>query len=154
MAVMAVYAEVADNWKISKIDDSNSTKSISVAIDSKSGKPYISYYDGTDNKLMMAHPSANGNCGPNNDWLCEAQGDGGKYSSIDICTKDGETKVGIAYFGYSSLKYFTYTCNADFCIKKSDTIDQNSTYKSIGKYPSLKIDSACKGNIGYFAEKF
>ena len=76
----------------------------SIAFSEASGKPYISYYDETNRDLRLIYPHATaGNCGPNNEWYCEAPdtvGDVGQYSSIDYYADSvaGIYRIGIAYY--------------------------------------------------------
>ena len=61
---------------------------VSLALDHAQGKPYISYYDANYESLRMAkYVGSGGNCGTNNDWMCEVVddvGNVGQYSSIAI----------------------------------------------------------------------
>jgi hypothetical protein len=65
-----VVQRQGNGWNSSRFDDNGRYPSI--ALDS-SGKPHMSYFRTSNNKLYYAHtvPAGTGNCGPNVSWACE-----------------------------------------------------------------------------------
>lgn len=61
-------------WEISVIDSTNNVGlTPSLALQPTTGKPYVSYYDGTAGDLKLAFPvTAGGDCGPGNTWSCNS----------------------------------------------------------------------------------
>jgi hypothetical protein len=94
----------------------------SIAFNPNDNLPYISYYNTTNQDLMLAspNPSGTGNCGDGGDWWCRAvDGDGlegrstddtGQYSSIAFWKNPGDEvvwKMGISYYNATThgLRY-------------------------------------------------
>ncbi len=134
-------------------------KHVSIAFIPGTGKPYISYYDETIGDLRLIYPHAtSGNCGPNNEWYCEApdtEGDVGQYSSIDYYRNDvtGENKIGIAYYDATNdaLKVAIWSSTGipvpGWTVS---TIDDGGVGNfSIGRFASLKFDSTGAVHIVY-----
>lgn len=136
----------------------NTGKYTSVAIELSSGKTYISYYDATNQALRVAvNVGSGGNCGPNNDWLCQTVDSGadvGKYSSIAINPASGG--VGIAYYDATNgkLKY-AYCASTPICSSWSRyTVDKgNFPVSNAGLYTSLKFFPNGRPVIAYYFDK-
>ena len=130
----------------------------SVAIELSSGKTYISYYDATNQALRVAvNVGSGGNCGPNNDWLCQTVDSGadvGKYSSIAVNPQTGG--IGIAYYDATKgkLKY-AYCASTPACSSWSIyTVDKgNYPVSNAGLYTSLKFAPNGRPVIAYYFEK-
>jgi hypothetical protein len=132
----------------------------SIAFNEANGKPYISYYQETYHDLRLIYPLAtNGNCGPNNEWYCEAPdtgGDVGQYSSIDYYADSaaGIYRIGIAYHDVTNdtLKVAIWASDAfpspGWTVS---TIDSGSLPTSfwVGRSTSLKFDSIGEVHIAY-----
>ena len=131
---------------------------VSIAFNENTGKPYISYYDATNQDLRLIYPhDTAGNCGPDNKWYCQAldtDGDVGQYSSIDyfVDSVTGYVKIGIAYHDATNeyLKVaiwsrfgFTYRWDV-YIVDYSD-----GTSFDIGRNASLKFDSNGSAHIAY-----
>ena len=125
-------------------------KHTSIAFHPATGKPYISYYDETNGDLRLIYPhDTAGNCGPNNEWYCEAvdtDDDVGQYSSIDYFHDDatGENKIGIAYYDATNdaLKVAIWS-TTPFVGWKISTIDSEGLFGDfiwVGRNGSLKFD--------------
>ncbi len=129
-------------------------KHTSIAFNPDTGKPYISYYDETNGDLRLIYPhDTAGNCGPNNEWYCEAvdtDDDVGQYSSIDYFHDDttGENKIGIAYYDATNdaLKVAIWSVAHPIGWKIS-TIDSEG---AVGLYSSIIVDSNNKVHISYY----
>lgn len=133
---------------------------ISVAFDELNDIPYVSYYDETNEDLMLAHPvTSNGNCGPDNTWKCQrldTEGDVGKYSSIDIFDQGtlGTQKIGIAYIDSTNhdLKVAIREWNGLFHGWKFSNVGydegMSTSYSERGQ-TSLKFDSTGRVHVGY-----
>lgn len=136
----------------------NTGQYTSVAIDPSNGGTYISYYDATNQALRMAmnRGFASGNCGPNNDWLCQTVDSGtdfGKHSSIAINPASGE--IGIAYYDATNgqLKY-AYAAICATCSWNKITVDEPILFPTDnkGQYTSLKYHSDGRAHIAYYFE--
>jgi hypothetical protein len=133
----------------------------SIAFSEANGKPYISYYDETNQDLRLIYPHAtSGNCGPNNQWYCEAPdtvGDVGQYSSIDYYTDSvgGIYKIGIAYYDATNQTLKAAIWSSDAFPSPGwtvSTIDDGSIPSLnfwVGRYASLKFDSTGAAHIAH-----
>jgi hypothetical protein len=130
----------------------------SVAINPSNGGTYVSYYDATNKALRMAmnRGFGLGNCGPNNDWLCQTVDSGadfGKYSSIAINPASGE--IGIAYYDATNgkLKY-AYAAICPTCSWSIHTVDEPILFPTDnkGQYTSLKYHSDGTPYVAYYFE--
>ncbi len=99
---------------------------VSMAIRSFDDSPVMSYYDSSNGNLMLAYPvpGHSGNCGTNNNWLCNPlDGDVGdvnvgRYTSIDLWGATPDSwKLGISYYDitHQSLKAIIWTCSFANC---------------------------------------
>lgn len=135
-------------------------KHTSIAFSEGNGKPYISYYDETNGDLRLIYPHATaGNCGPNNEWYCEAVdtgGDVGQYSSIDYFHNDatGANKIGIAYFDATNetLKVAIWSSSGFPLGWTVSIVDGGFSWplnQKAGRHASLKFDSVGAAHIAY-----
>jgi len=134
-------------------------KHTSIAFHPATGKPYITYYDETNGDLRLIYPHATaGNCGPNNEWYCEAVdtiGDVGQYSSIDYFHDDatGQNKIGIAYYDATNqaLKVAIWSTSPSpgwrASIVDSESLPGDS--HSVGRYAAMKFDSTGAVHVAY-----
>jgi hypothetical protein len=158
---VAANASSAANapWFNIEVDTPGNTgQYTSVAINPSNGGTYVSYYDATNQALRMAmnRGFGLGNCGPNNDWLCQTVDSGadfGKYSSIAIKPASGE--IGIAYYDATNgkLKY-AYGAICATCSWSINTVDQPILFPTDnkGQYTSLKYHSNGTPYIAYYFE--
>ena len=120
---------------------------VSLALDSND-TPYISYYEASHQMLQMAkYVGAGGNCGSNNDWVCETvdhTGNVGKYSSIAIDPTDDLPKI--AYYDDTANALKLATLNAFGW--NIQTIDAPSI-GDVGQYASLALNDVVKVGIAY-----
>ena len=133
---------------------------VSMALRPFDDYPVISYYDATNTDLMVAIPVVGhvGNCGTNNNWLCDSiDGDTdavGMSTSIDIYGASVYYwKLGISYYDITnrSLKVTIWTCSSGACNREYYTVSSpNSNDVIIGLYSSLKFDSTGNAAIAYF----
>lgn len=151
-------------WQTAVVDsitEGATGRYISMDIYENTSKPYISYYDSTNQDLRLAHPvtAGTGNCGPRNDWLCEiidGAGDVGQFSSIDVIYRysffRGYAKIGISYYDATNgaLKYAAYTCalTCSWTIYEVDDDADSGDY--MGQYSSIKFNSEGEPNIAYY----
>lgn len=164
MGVSTVEADPPANfpWSletIATITGGDVGQHTSIAFNENTGKPYISYYDETNQDLRLIYPHATfGNCGPNNQWYCEAPdtaGDVGQHSSIDyfVDSVTGAVKIGIAYYDAtnSDLKVaiWSTTPYPGWRIYKVNAEPLIGSYKKCGHYASLKFDSNGTVHIAY-----
>jgi hypothetical protein len=149
-------------WFIDTIDGDETIdvgQYVSVAIDPRNDRPYISYYDATNGDLRVAkHVESGGNCGPGDSWSCEtvdSAGDVGKFSSIAIYTGTYPFtwKVGVSYYDADAyaLKYAQYTWSQPLLAHKwiTYTIHSGSMVNKYGLYTSLKFDPTGTPHISY-----
>lgn len=148
-------------WTIDIVDtvaDTETGLHTSLVFNLHNEKPYISYYDATNQDLRYAYPtSINGNCGPNNAWRCEtidSEGDVGQYSSLDYYYHPLNTnKTGIAYYDATNLalKIAIWSCPTPItCGWNISTIAKSElSIVSFGSYTSLKFNSQGVPYISY-----
>jgi hypothetical protein len=143
-------------WFIDTIDADGSVGThVSIAFAPVSGQPFVSYYDEANQDLRLARRvTANGNCGPNNTWLCEvidSGGDVGMYSSIAFHQTENGWKAGIAYYDATNqaLKYASYSCSP-LCPQNWSrvTVHQASGFDH-GRHTSLVFDDTGAPHISY-----
>jgi len=123
---------------------------VSLALDHLNERPYISYYDANYEGLRMAkYVGSGGNCGSNNDWMCEMvdqDGNVGQYSSIELDPIDDFPMI--AYYDTTdggSLKLAVRTLfDWNF-----ETID-DPWLGSAGQHASLAINSNAEAGIAYY----
>ena len=125
-------------WAIDTVDSiGNVGLFSSLALDSRTGSPRISYYDQTNRALKYA--SYNGAS-----WTTQtvATGQVGTHTSLALYS-DGSP--GISYYDYPNhaLKYSTY--NGSTWIPQ--TVDSSAT---VGEHTSLVIDALGRPHIGYY----
>ena len=143
-----------DTLELSK---KNAAPSASIAFDPRNNTPYIAYYDPNYGDLRLASQVlTGGNCGPRNAWNCwsaDAEGDVGRYASIDFFVSADIWRLGIAYHDSdnASLEYAEYTCNAFNCVWTFTHIAETNTI-SQGLYNSLKFDKDGVPHIAYYAK--
>lgn len=149
-------------WFIDTVDGDETTdvgQYVSVAIDPRNDRPYISYYDVTNGNLRVAkYVESGGNCGPGDSWSCEtvdSTGDVGKYSSIAVYTGTYPFawKLGISYYDADNyaLKYAQYTWSQPLQAHKwiTYTIHSGSTVTRYGQHTSLVFGSTGTPHITY-----
>jgi hypothetical protein len=149
---------------------------LSLALDPRTGTPYVSYYDAVGQKLRLAHMvNSGGNCGYDGHrlaWFCEtvslptvwAGDDVGQHVSMAIYSTGGSSpqwKLGLAYFNASlttspppntskGLFYTVYACPATGpCTWTTSLVDGAQVYYAMGRLISLKFDSAGNPRIAY-----
>jgi hypothetical protein len=133
-----------------------------LAFDPNNNLPSISYYNATNQDLMLANPiTSGGNCGPYNRWNCQkvdTTGDVGSYSSIDIYRGNFNYKVGISYYDTTNkaLKYAQYSCLLINCSWNISTIQSPGSLavNTYGRYSSMKFDSNGIAHIAYYGNNF
>lgn len=142
---------------IASITGGDVGKHVSIAFNENTGRPYISYYDETNQDLRLIYPhDTAGNCGPNNEWYCEAPdtaGDVGQYSSIDyfVDSGSGAVKIGIAYHDATNdvLKVAIWSTSPLPGWTVSTVDDGEGSFFDIGHGASLKFDSNGSAHIAY-----
>ena len=123
---------------------------VSLALDHANGKPYISFYDADYESLRMAkHVGSGGNCGPNNDWMCEIVddvGNVGQYNSIAIDPVD-DLPI-IAYYDTTNGGALKLAVRRvfDWDIRTIDDLSIGSA----GQYASLAVNTNVKAGISYY----
>ena len=126
---------------------------VSIAFHPVSGRPYISYYDASNQNLRMAkYVVTGGNCGPDNTWSCETvdeTGNVGMYSSIAIDPTDNLPVISYFDAGNGALKLAERTVN-----HWGFTTIHDPNFVSAGRYTSLKIDAAGKAHISFYISAF
>jgi len=132
---------------------------VSIAFNENTGKPYVSYYDETNQDLRLIYPhDTAGNCGPDNNWYCEVldtTGDVGQYSSIDyfIDSGTGAVKIGIAYYDATNhdLKVAIWSASPfpGWKVSRVNAEPLIGSYRQCGRYASLKFDSNGAVHIAY-----
>jgi hypothetical protein len=136
---------------------------VSIAFNENTGKPYVSYYDETNQDLRLIYPhDTAGNCGPDNKWYCEAPdtaGDVGQYSSIDyfIDSVTGAVKIGIAYFDATNedLKVAIWSASPSPGWTVSTVLGgAGDFYDDAGRHTSLKFDSNGTAHVAFAGEGY
>jgi hypothetical protein len=149
-------------WYTQYVDgaEANSAGSYPSVVLNSGGTPYISYYNDATAELWYARSvESGGNCGVDNNWLCQmvdTDGDVGRYSSIDYWKSEnivGMWKLGISYYDATNrgLKFAIYACSGPFiCSWSIYTIQQASTiYQFYGQHSSFKFTSDGVPQIAY-----
>jgi len=156
---MSLNSVANTKWINIEVDTPGNTgQYTSVAINPANGGTYVSYYDATTMTLRMAmnRGFGTGNCGPDNDWLCQTVDSGadfGKYSSIAVNPVNGE--IGIAYYDASHGKLkFAHATLCTTCAWSIDSIDEAPLFPldNSGQYASLKYDVSGIAYIAYYYE--
>jgi hypothetical protein len=156
------------NWVSEYIStDPDAGSHVSIAFDEDhSNRPWIAYYNKTNQSLMVAHYAGggNGDCPANDDWVCDEVDTGGvgQYNSIDVYPDtdpdpfDTTWKVGVSYFDATnrSLKYAQRKCFGGICAWSIETVQApyytDDPRDSVGKYSSLKFGPDGRGHISYY----
>ena len=151
-------------WEIEIIDSgasgSDVGRYVSVSFSAETNKPYVSYYDATNQDLRLAYPYAGSStpCSPASDWACEtvdSTGDVGQYSSVDYYYHAGglvtSRKIGIAYYDATNeaLKVAIWSCSLlGGCGWDIATVDDPPIGTS-GRYASFRFDSDGIAHVSY-----
>ena len=146
-------APASTSWVIDTVDTSHDAgQHVSLAI-APDGTAYISYYDTTYDDLRMAqYVGTGGNCGPNNDWMCEtvdSVGNVGMYSSIAVDPTDNLPIISYYDATNGALK-LAIGSGVGWLFKTIYDPD----FVSAGMYSSLKLDSTGKTRIAYYLSNF
>jgi hypothetical protein len=134
------------NNTISTVDSIGSlgeSTSIAIGID---GNPVISYYDGTNDDLKVAH-CGNPSCDSGNTIRAVGvQGDVGRHSSIAIGL---DSNPFISYYDSTNLDLKTIHCGNMSCsgIITQRTVDSTG---DVGRYTSTAFDKNGKSIISYY----
>ena len=141
-------------WLFETVDSPNDVgQYVSLALDHASNRPYISYYDTHYESLRMAkYVGSGGNCGSNNDWVCETVDhtfNVGKFSSIAIDPTDDLPQIAYYDDTNNALKLAT---NNIFGWNISTIEDP--LIGSAGQYASLNFDQNGKVWIAYYFSQF
>ncbi len=125
----ALAAITAEDWSAATVDTTRDVgRYLAVAVDPRTGAPYVSYYDETGQDLWFARRTGyGGNCGPSNTWACQvvdSSGDVGMYNSIAVKSAGTDVQVFISYYDATNgmLKFAGATCAAT-CPFDTRTID-------------------------------
>lgn len=148
-------------WRTAIVDSSGDRGTHNaIAFHPTSGTPWISYYDGKNHDLVVAHRvSSGGNCGPDNEWYCEVVDpdlDAGKFSSIDVYLNPSiinSQKVGVAYWhpADGALRFSEYSCSLipPFnCSWSIETVTYAGTASRMDT--SIKYDSYGNPHIAFY----
>ncbi len=144
-------------WEFTLVDpNGDAGQYTSVAIDPRTGNPYISYYDAGNGNLRMVNPVGphNGNCGLEQDWRCEVvkpTDDVGRYSSIAIWADASVWKIGIAYYNDTtdSLEYAEFIEGGSWTFTAIDVGEPLLNIRD-GRYASLKFNADGAPRIAYY----
>jgi hypothetical protein len=165
-----------ERWFRSTLDQEGDRGSFtSTAIFPGTNRAWIAYYDATAGDLRVARfvgkDASNGNCGPDNAWVCETvpdpdrgTNDLGRHASIAIYKSSGvilsSWKVGIAYQDSTahSLKMAEYRCTLiplpGSCSWSFSTVRSVSLISQTGNYASLQYDQNGTAHIAFQTSSF
>jgi hypothetical protein len=149
-------------WKLLNVDGRQEHTYIgmgaSITYDLITNTPYISYYNAKTQKLMLASPASNGNCGDGTYWCRNVEpttttDDIGQASSIAIHGRVSNVggKLGMTYNDATTkgLKFAEWSCLISKCDWTFYAFTPGSNGFTSGDQSSLKYNSKGEAQIAY-----